>query len=196
MLFGKLGASVVVNDPGSDVNGNGGDRSVADKVCDEVRALGGKAVANYAQVQDDPEGIIDTAIKSFGRIDVLVSNAGSLRDKTLARMSDADFQYIQEVHVHGMYRVVRAAWTHMTKQGFGRIVCTASASGTYGNFGQVNYSGAKMATVGFVKALAPLGRKKGITVNALCPQAGTRMLTTIPGMDLKEIGRWTPVCFI
>lgn len=123
---------------------------------------------------------------------MLVSNAGSLRDKTLGRMSDEDFQYIQESHVHAPYRLVRAAWDHMSKQGFGRIVCTASASGTYGNFGQTNYSAAKMATVGMVKALAPLARKKGITINALCPQAGTRMLTTIPGMDLKEISRWTP----
>lgn len=96
------------------------------------------------------------------------------------------------MHVHAMYRVVRAAWTHMKAQGFGRIVCTASASGAYGNYGQTNYSAGKMATIGFVKALAPLAKKSGITINALCPQAGTRMLTTIPNMDLKEISRWTP----
>ena len=137
-LFGKLGASVVVNDLGTSATGQGASKA-ADVVVEEIRALGGKAVANYDSVEDGDK-LVETAIKNFGRIDIIVNNAGILRDKSFSRMSDGDWSLVHRVHLRGTYKVTKAAWPYFLKQKFGRIINTASAVGLYGNFGQANYS--------------------------------------------------------
>ncbi|KAI9020622.1 hypothetical protein DFJ74DRAFT_132928 [Hyaloraphidium curvatum] len=179
-LFAKAGASVVVNDLGGGRFGEDEKEAVrpADVVVDEIRKLGGTAVANYSSVVNGNE-IIDTAIKAFGRVDVVINNAGILRDKSFMRMSDQDWDLIQQVHVKGVYKVARAAWPHFIKQRFGRLINTASSVGLYGNFGQANYSAAKHAMVGLSNSLALEGAKYGITVNTLAPGAGTRLTATV-----------------
>ncbi|KAL2911980.1 hypothetical protein HK105_208527 [Polyrhizophydium stewartii] len=185
LLLAKLGASVVVNDLGGSHTGVGGAHAAADKVVDEIRAAGGKAVANYDSVEDGDK-LVDTAIKAFGRIDIVVNNAGILRDKSFARMTDADWDLVHRVHVRGTYKVTKAAWPHMLKQKYGRIINTASAVGLYGNFGQANYSAAKAAMVAFSNTLALEGRKSNIIANTIAPNAGTRMTATVMPPEMVE----------
>ncbi|HVK72193.1 MAG TPA: SDR family oxidoreductase, partial [Kofleriaceae bacterium] len=164
LLLASRGAKVVVNDLGGSHTGEGKSSSAADKVVDEIKAAGGTAVANYDSVEDGDK-IVKTAIDTYGRIDVLVNNAGILRDVSFAKMTDADWDLVYRVHVKGAYKCTHAAWPVMRDQKFGRIIFTASAAGIYGNFGQANYSMAKLGLVGFGNTLALEGKKRNILVN-------------------------------
>lgn len=184
-LFARLGAAVVVNDLGGTATGAGANKSAADVVVEEISKLGGRAVANYDSVEDG-EKLVDTAIKAFGRIDVVVNNAGILRDKSFSRATDADWDLIMRVHLRGSYKVAKAAWPHMLKQKYGRIINTTSAVGLYGNFGQTNYSAAKAGLIAFSNTLALEGRKSNIIVNTIAPNAGTRMTATVMPPEMVE----------
>ncbi|XP_061585399.1 peroxisomal multifunctional enzyme type 2 [Cololabis saira] len=183
LAFAARGASVVVNDLGADTKGGGRSSAAADKVVEEIRAKGGKAVANYDSVED-AEKLIQTALDAFGRIDIVVNNAGILRDRSFARTSDLDWDLIQRVHLRGSFLVTRAAWNHMKKQNFGRIIMTASAAGIYGNFGQANYSAAKLGMLGLANTLAIEGQKYNIRCNTIAPVAGSRLTETVMPPDL------------
>ncbi|KAG2229743.1 hypothetical protein BDF21DRAFT_376171 [Thamnidium elegans] len=185
LLFAKLGASVVVNDLGGSAVGQGSDSRAADLVVDEIRKAGGKAVANYDSVEEGDK-VVETALKAFGRVDIVVNNAGILRDKSFARMTDADWDLVHRVHLRGTYKVVQAAWPHFVKQKYGRIINTASAVGLYGNFGQTNYSSAKLGVVGFTRTLALEGQRKNILANVIAPNAGTRMTATVMPPEMVE----------
>ncbi|KAI9217127.1 hypothetical protein BC828DRAFT_391945, partial [Blastocladiella britannica] len=184
-FFAERGASVVVNDLGGSTAGGGADTKAADVVVDEIRAAGGKAVANYNSVEDG-DAIVETAIKAFGRVDVVINNAGILRDKGFGRMTDADWDLVHQVHVRGSYKVTKAAWPHMQKQKYGRILNTASAAGIYGNFGQANYSAAKLALHGFSMSLAREGAKYNIHANTIAPIAASRMTATVMPPEVLE----------
>lgn len=174
LLFAQHGAKVVVNDLGGTTQGEGASSAAADKVVAEIRAAGGTAVANYNSVTDG-DAIVKTAVDAFGRVDVVVNNAGILRDTTFHKMTDADWDLVYKVHVEGAYKVTRAAWPLMREQGFGRVIFTASTSGIYGNFGQSNYGMAKLGLYGLTRTLAIEGAKFNIKVNAIAPTGGTRM---------------------
>ena len=177
LLLAREGASVVVNDLGGTVNGVGGDGAAADQVVREIRAAGGKAVANHDSVAT-PEGaqnLIETAIKNFGRIDALINNAGILRDKSFVKMALEDFEAVLRVHLLGSTYCTKAAWPLMIEQKYGRVVMTTSVAGTSGNFGQANYGAAKMGLLGLMNVLAVEGAKANIKVNAVSPGATTRM---------------------
>ncbi|MEH6636180.1 MAG: SDR family oxidoreductase [Halioglobus sp.] len=176
--FARRGAKVVVNDLGGGTGGDGKGSDAADKVVAEILAAGGEAVANYDSVEDG-EAIIRTAMDNYDRVDVLVNNAGILRDTSFAKMSDDDWDMIYRVHALGAYRVTKAAWPVMLQQGYGRIVNTSSAAGIYGNFGQANYSFAKRGLIGFTNTLALEGAKKGIKANVIAPVAGSRLTESI-----------------
>ncbi|MBX9610739.1 MAG: SDR family NAD(P)-dependent oxidoreductase [Burkholderiales bacterium] len=171
------GARVLVNDLGGAVDGAGGSVTAAQSVVDEIRALGGQALANGASVTDAAavQGMVQQAIDAWGRVDILVNNAGILRDKSFAKMDLADFRLVMEVHVMGAVHCTQAVWPHMVAQKYGRIVMTTSSSGLYGNFGQANYGAAKMALVGLMQTLSIEGLKHDIRVNCLAPTAATRM---------------------
>lgn len=163
----KRGAKVVVNDL---VN--------PDNTVQEIQKLGGEAVGNKADVQDG-EAVVKTAIDTYGRVDILVNNAGILRDKAFANMTDEQWDLVHKVHLFGTYACTKAAWPHMLKQKYGRIINTTSTSGIYGNFGQANYASAKCGIIGFSKSLALEGKKNNIFVNTVAPNAGTQMTRTI-----------------
>ncbi|KAJ3196201.1 hypothetical protein HK101_009764 [Irineochytrium annulatum] len=184
-MFAKLGASVVVNDLGGSHSGGGASQAAADVVVEELRALGAKAVANYDSVEDGDK-VVETAIKAFGRIDIIVNNAGILRDKSFARATDADWDLVHRVHLRGTYKVAKAAWPHFLNQKYGRIINTTSAVGLYGNFGQANYSAAKAGIIAFGNTLAQEGRKHNIIVNTIAPNAGTRMTATVMPPEMVE----------
>ena len=181
LLFAKHGANVVVNDLGGKPDGTGKSTSMADHVVDEIKAAGGNAVANYDSVSDQKgaENMIKTAIDKFGSIDILINNAGILRDKSFTNMEEADWDSVMAVHVKGAYFCSRAAWPHMREKKWGRIVMTASASGIYGNFGQTNYSAAKNALIGFGQTLALEGEKYNVRTNVIAPVAVSRMTESL-----------------
>jgi len=185
LAFAERGASVVVNDLGVTFKGEGQSTSAADKVVDEIKQKGGKAVANYNSVEDG-EKIVETAMKAFGRIDVIVNNAGILRDKSFIRMTDEDWDLIQKVHLRGTYKVTKAAWNHMRENNYGRVIMVSSSSGIYGSFGQTNYAAAKLGLYGFARTLALEGKKNNIFVNTIAPTAGSRMTETVMPSDLVE----------
>ncbi|XP_032676560.1 peroxisomal multifunctional enzyme type 2 [Odontomachus brunneus] len=182
LLFASRGASVVVNDLGGNRHGDGGNTKSADIVVQEIRRNGGKAVANYDSVLDGAK-IIETAIKTFGRIDVVVNNAGILRDVSFGKMSDKDWDIIYDVHLKGSVKTTKAAWPYFLKQKYGRVILTSSNSGLYGNFGQSNYSTAKMGLVGFANTLSIEGAKKNIYTNVIVPTAGSRLTEDIMPPD-------------
>ncbi len=152
---------------------------------DEIKAAGGKAVANYDSVENG-ERIIETAVQAFGRIDILLNNAGILRDVSFKNMKDDDWDLIVGVHVKGAYKCARAAWPHFRKQKYGRIINTASAAGLFGSFGQCNYSAAKLSQVGFTETLAKEGYKYNILANVIAPIAASRMTATVMPPDVLE----------
>jgi 3-hydroxyacyl-CoA dehydrogenase/3a,7a,12a-trihydroxy-5b-cholest-24-enoyl-CoA hydratase len=183
LQFASRGAKVVVNDLGGGHTGGGKSSAAADKVVEEIKAAGGEAVANYDSVEDGTK-IIQTALDHWKRVDVVVNNAGILRDTSFQKMSQEDWDLIYRVHVLGSFRVTHAAWNHMREAGYGRIIMTASAAGIYGNFGQANYSMAKLGLHGFAQTLAIEGAKKNIHVNTIAPIAGSRMTETVLPPDL------------
>ncbi|XP_028604434.2 peroxisomal multifunctional enzyme type 2 [Podarcis muralis] len=185
LAFAERGASVVVNDLGGDFKGHGKSSSAADNVVEEIRAKGGKAVANYDSVEAG-EKLVKTALDAFGRIDILINNAGILRDRSFARISDEDWDIIHKVHLRGSFLVTRAAWNHMKNQNFGRIIMTSSAAGIYGNFGQANYSAAKLGLLGLANTLAVEGRKYNIHCNTIAPTAGSRLTQTVMPQDMLD----------
>src|SRR6185436_9156351 len=148
LLLASRGCKVVVNDLGGAATGGGKSSAAADKVVQEIKAAGGEAVANYDSVEDGAK-IVQTALDTWKRIDIVVNNAGILRDTSFKKMTHQDWELIYRVHVNGSYRVTKAAWDHMNDAGFGRVIFTASAAGIYGNFGQANYAMAKLGLVGF-----------------------------------------------
>lgn len=186
LFFASRGASVVVNDLGASFKGEGASAKAADVVVNEIKAAGGKAVANYDSVENG-DRIIDTAIKAFGRIDILINNAGILRDVSFKNMKDEDWDLIFKVHVKGSYKCARAAWPYFRKQKYGRVINTASAAGLFGNFGQANYSAAKLAMVGFTETLAKEGIKYNIISNVIAPIAASRMTETVMPPDLLAL---------
>ena len=177
MFLASRGAKVVVNDLGGSTDGSGASQTPAQKVCDEIKAAGGTAVANYDSVSSEAgaRAIIDAAVKAYGRIDILVNNAGILRDKTFSKMEMSDFRKVVDVHLIGSANVTHACWPIMREQKYGRIVLTSSASGLYGNFGQSNYGAAKAAMMGLMNVLHLEGARDNIRVNTLAPTAATRM---------------------
>ncbi|GCC24539.1 peroxisomal multifunctional enzyme type 2 [Chiloscyllium punctatum] len=185
LLFAERGASVVVNDLGGNIKGEGKSSSAADRVVEEIRAKGGKAVSNYDSVEEG-EKIVQTALDTYGRIDIVVNNAGILRDRSFARTSDLDWDLIHRVHLRGSFKVTRAAWNHMKNQKYGRIIMTASSSGIYGNFGQANYSAAKLGLLGLSNTLAIEGQKYNIQCNTIAPTAGSRLTQTVLPQELVD----------
>lgn len=177
LALAQRGAKVLVNDLGGSLDGLGGSVSAAQAVVNEIKALGGEAIANGASVTDfaGVQAMVQQAMDAWGRIDILVNNAGILRDKSFAKMEMEDFRLVVEVHLMGAANCCKAVWPHMQAQNYGRIVMTTSSSGLYGNFGQSNYGAAKMAQVGLMQTLSIEGAKHNIHVNALAPTAATRM---------------------
>jgi len=188
LLLASRGASVVVNDLGGSVHGDGADASAADAVVAEIRSMGGTAIAEHSSVAD-PEGgaaIIESAVDTFGRVDVLISNAGILRDRTLANMAVDDLRSVLSVHLEGAFYVAMPAFRVMKEQQYGRIVFASSGSGLFGNFGQTNYAAAKAGLVGFMSALKLEGARYNILVNAVAPIAHTRMTEEILGDQAEQ----------
>ena len=183
LLLAARGALVVVNDLGGAVDGTGSDKGAAERVVDEIRAAGGEAVAdtNSVATPDGGAAIVQTAIDAFGRIDIVINNAGILRDKSFHNMGADLVDPVLDVHLRGAFNVTQPAWVRMREQGYGRIVSTSSAAGLFGNFGQANYGAAKMALVGFTRVLAVEGAKYNIKANAIAPLALTRMTENIMG---------------
>jgi len=177
----RRGAKVVVNDLGGSVDGSGGNSAAAEAVVAEIKAFGGEAMANGASVADDAgvAGLIAQTMDAWGRIDIIVANAGILRDKSFGKMELGDFESVMAVHYYGTVKPVRAAWDIMKAQNYGRIIVTTSNSGLYGNFGQSNYGAAKMALIGLMNVLKIEGQKNNIHVNAIAPVAATRMTESL-----------------
>ena len=184
-LFASRGAKVVVNDLGGDHTGGGQGTKAADTVVKEIQEAGGEAVANYDSVTDGAK-IVQTALDTWGRIDVVVNNAGILRDVSFHKMTKQDWDLVYDVHVRGAFEVTHAAWPHMREQGYGRVIMTASAAGIYGNFGQANYAMAKLGLAGFANTLAVEGQRKNIHVNTIAPIAGSRMTETVLPPELID----------
>ena len=189
LALAARGASVLVNDLGGAVDGSGGSAGAAQAVVDEIRAAGGQALANGASVTDFAavQAMVQQAIEAWGRVDVLVNNAGILRDKSFAKMDMADFQLVVQVHLMGAAHCCKAVWPHMQAQKYGRIVVTTSSTGLYGNFGQTNYGAAKLSLVGFMNSLKLEGAKDNIKVNAVCPVAATRMTEKLMPPNILEM---------
>ena len=181
LALAKRGAKVVVNDLGGARDGSGTSSDAAMEVVNLIKDSGGEAfahgsnVANFDEVQD----MVNQAMEKWGRIDILINNAGILRDKSFTKMDLADFRLVMDVHLMGSVNCTKAVWEIMREQNYGRIVMTSSSSGMYGNFGQTNYGAAKMAVLGFMNTLVLEGGKYNIHVNALAPTAGTRMTEDI-----------------
>ena len=186
--FARRGAKVVVNDLGGSVDGSGGSSEAAEAVVAEIKAAGGEAISNGSSVTDDAgvDNMVKQAMDAYGRIDVLVNNAGVLRDKSFAKMEIGDFTFVVDVHLFGTMKPTKAVWPIMKEQGYGRIMVTSSSSGLYGNFGQANYGAAKLGVVGFINTLKLEGQKDNIHVNALAPVAWTRMTANLMPAEMED----------
>ncbi|HEX4979672.1 MAG TPA: SDR family oxidoreductase [Acidimicrobiales bacterium] len=189
MFLASRGAQVVVNDLGGSVSGDGSDAGPAEQVAKEIEAAGGVAVANTSSVAtvEGGEEIVKTAIDAFGRVDIVINNAGILRDKAFHNMTPELLDPVLDVHLRGAFWVTRPAWVKMREQGYGRIVNTSSAAGIFGNFGQTNYGAAKMGLVGFTRVLAQEGAKYNIKANAIAPGARTRMTEELMGPAAEKL---------
>lgn len=189
LLLASRGARVVVNDLGGSVSGEGADKGPAEKTAQEIRDLGGEAVsdANSVSTPEGGEGIVQTALDAYGRVDIVINNAGILRDKTFHNMTPDLLEPVIDVHLKGAFYVTRPAWVKMREQGYGRIVNTSSGSGVLGNFGQTNYGAAKMGLVGLTRVLANEGAKYNIKVNAIAPIARTRMTEELMGAAADKL---------
>ena len=191
------GARVVVNDLGGTVDGTGADAGPAQQVADEINAAGGEAVADTSSVasQAGGEAIVQTALDAFGRVDIVVNNAGILRDKAFHNLTADLLDPVLQVHLYGAFWVTLPAWKLMREQNYGRVINTTSAAGLFGNFGQTNYGAAKMGLVGFTKALAQEGRKRNVLANVIAPGARTRMTEDLlgPMADSLDPEAVTPV---
>jgi NAD(P)-dependent dehydrogenase (short-subunit alcohol dehydrogenase family) len=184
------GAKVVVNDLGGSVDGTGGNSAAAEAVVKEIEAAGGEAIANGASVADDAgvAHLVEQTMAKWGRVDILIANAGILRDKSFSKMEMKDFDAVMQVHLMGTVKPCKALWEIMKKQQYGRIVVTTSSTGLYGNFGQTNYGAAKLSLVGFMNTLKLEGAKDNIKVNAIGPIAGTRMTENLmPPAILEQL---------
>jgi NAD(P)-dependent dehydrogenase (short-subunit alcohol dehydrogenase family) len=188
LLLASRGAKVVVNDLGGSRDGTGAGAEMADAVVEEIVGAGGEAVANYDSVAtwDGGEAIVTAALEAFGRVDVVINNAGILRDTSFAKLEQDQLDLVLKVHLYGGFHVARAAWNHLKEQGYGRIISTTSGSGLYGNFGQSNYSAAKLGLVGLTRTLAIEGAKYGITAHAIAPVAASRMTEDVMPPQLLE----------
>ncbi len=183
--FARRGAKVVINDLGGGIAGEGASKSVAQTVVDEIKAAGGEAFANTDSVENGDK-IVQTAMDTYGRIDVVVNNAGILRDASFAKMTDADWDIIYRVHLYGSYKVSKAAWPHMRNANYGSIVMTTSVAGIYGNFGQANYAAAKLGLFGLAQTLAIEGASKNIRCNTIAPTAASRLTATVLPKDILD----------
>ena len=194
LALGARGAKVVVNDIGGAVDGSGSSATPADAVVEEIRAAGGEAVANYDSVadRDRAANIVKTATDTFGSIDIVINNAGIVRDKTFHKMSLDDYEFVVKVHFLGAIYVTHAAFPHMREANYGRILMVSSNSGLYGNFGQTNYSAAKMAVVGFMNTLKLEAARYDIKINALAPLAATRIAEPSGIFDTYDAELVTP----
>ncbi|ORW24382.1 SDR family oxidoreductase [Mycobacterium palustre] len=192
LLLAARGARVVVNDLGGSVHGEGADASAAQKVVDEIRAAGGTAIASTHSVSSAESGraIVETAVKEFGRLDIVVNNAGILRDSSFHKMTAEAFEAVLSVHLLGTFYVTQPAYAMMREAGYGRIVSTTSAAGLYGGFGQSNYAAAKAGLIGLTKCIAIEGEKRNIKANAISPGANSRMTEGI--MPEKGLLTFTP----
>jgi NAD(P)-dependent dehydrogenase (short-subunit alcohol dehydrogenase family) len=188
LLLASHGAKVVVNDIGGNINGQGSEGSVAEAVAQEIRDRGGDAMASTASVTEtaEVEQMFSEVEAAWGGVDIVVANAGILRDKTFAKMSLEDFRTVLDVNLMGAVHCAKAAWEGMRERQYGRIVFTTSSSGLYGNFGQSNYGAAKMALVGLMQTLALEGISRNIRVNCLAPAAATRMLDGLFPDDILQ----------
>ena len=189
----RRGAKVVVNDLGGSMDGSGGGSDAANKVVEEIKALGGEAIANGSSVTDDA-GValmVKHAMDAWGRIDILIANAGVLRDKSFSKMEIPDFEFVLGVHLLGTVKPAKAVWEIMRTQNYGRIVVTTSSSGLYGNFGQSNYGAAKLGLIGFMNTLKLEGQKNNVHVNAIAPVAATRMTENL-GMPPEVLQQLKP----
>lgn len=181
----KRGAKVVVNDLGGAMDGTGGNSEAAEKVVAEIKAAGGEAMANGSSVSDDAgvKKMIDDTMEAYGRIDIVIANAGILRDKSFSKMTMQDIELVLDVHLRGSFKPIHAAWNIMKEQNYGRIVVTTSSTGLYGNFGQANYGAAKLGVVGMMNTLKIEGAKNNIKINTICPIAATRMTEGLMSED-------------
>ena len=183
LLLASRGAAIVVNDLGGNPDGTGSGHTMAEIVCKEIEQAGGRAVPNYDSVTT-PEGgeaIVKSALDAFGRVDIVINNAGILRDKSFANLAVADLEAVLDVHLKGAFFVTQPAFRAMKEQKYGRIVLTSSAAGVFGNFGQTNYGAAKMGLVGLSNVLAVEGAKYNITSNVIAPIAKTRLTEDLLG---------------
>ena len=191
LALAARGARVVVNDLGGARDGSGGSATAAEAVVAEIEVAGGEAIANAASVTDFAavQAMVEAAVAKWGRVDLLVNNAGVLRDKSFAKMELEDFRFVVDVHLMGAVNCTKAVWEIMRAQNYGRIVMTTSSSGLYGNFGQSNYGAAKMALVGLMQTLSIEGAKNDIRVNCLAPTAHTRMTEDLgAALPLEALG--------
>lgn len=193
LALAARGAKVVINDLGGARDGSGASAAAAEAVAKEIRDAGGEAIADGASVTDEAAvaAMIGAAMKKWGRIDILINNAGILRDKTFSKMDVADFRTVIDVHLIGSAICTKAVWEIMRAQQYGRIVCTSSPSGLHGIFGQANYGAAKAAMVGFMNALHLEGAKYNVRINLLSPSAKTRMTEDL-AIPAEVLDRMTP----
>ena len=187
--FAKRGAKVLVNDLGGEVDGSGGSSEAANNVVKEITDAGGTAIPNGSSVIDDKgvKNMVDQTMDEFGRIDILINNAGILRDKSFSKMEIEDFTIVTDIHLMGSVKPTKMVWEIMKEQNYGRILVTTSSTGLYGNFGRSNYGAAKLGVVGFVNTLKIEGQKYNINCNVLCPVAYTRMTANLMPPEAEEL---------